>query len=256
MSRIFQPNTKIQLTNVSIVRLKKGGKRFEIACYKNKVSEWRSGVEKDLSEVLQIEQIFTNVSKGQVANQEDLVKQFKTDDTEKIMMEILRKGEQQVSQKERGHKLDEISRDIATIIAEKCVNPNTKRAYTVNIIEKAISDLHYSVNPNKSTKQQALDVIKQLQAKNLIPIERAQMRVRLTLNDKDYKRIEDSLMPLITSIEDKDFAGQLEIVALIDPGQFRNIDQLLQKELKGRYSLELLNLRETHDETDWVQTFS
>lgn len=28
----------------AVVRLKKGGKRFEIACYKNKVLEWRNGV--------------------------------------------------------------------------------------------------------------------------------------------------------------------------------------------------------------------
>jgi ribosome maturation protein SDO1 len=33
-----------RLTNVSIVRLRKGGKRFEVACYKNKVMEWRSNV--------------------------------------------------------------------------------------------------------------------------------------------------------------------------------------------------------------------
>ena len=35
---------QVRLTNVSIVRLKKGGKRFEIACYKNKVLEWRNNV--------------------------------------------------------------------------------------------------------------------------------------------------------------------------------------------------------------------
>jgi hypothetical protein len=34
---VFQPSNQIKLTNVSIVRLKKAGKRFEIACYKNKV---------------------------------------------------------------------------------------------------------------------------------------------------------------------------------------------------------------------------
>lgn len=33
-----------RLTNVSIVRLRKGGKRFELACYKNKVMEWRNNV--------------------------------------------------------------------------------------------------------------------------------------------------------------------------------------------------------------------
>ena len=41
---IFQPSNQIRLTNVSVVRLKKGGKRFELACYKNKIMEWRNGV--------------------------------------------------------------------------------------------------------------------------------------------------------------------------------------------------------------------
>lgn len=32
------------MTNVAIVRLKKKGIRFEVACYKNKVVNWRNGV--------------------------------------------------------------------------------------------------------------------------------------------------------------------------------------------------------------------
>ena len=45
MSRkITTPVNQIRLTNVAIVRLKKGGKRFEIATYPNKVTEWRQGV--------------------------------------------------------------------------------------------------------------------------------------------------------------------------------------------------------------------
>lgn len=79
---------QIKLTNVSVVRLRKGGKRFEIACYKNKVREWRSGVEKDLDEVVQIENVFLNVSKGQVAPQEDLQKAFGTTDREKVTLEV------------------------------------------------------------------------------------------------------------------------------------------------------------------------
>ena len=46
-------------------------------------------------------------------------------------------------------------RDIATIIADKCVNPDTKRPYTVTLIESAMKDLHISVNLSKNAKQQA-----------------------------------------------------------------------------------------------------
>lgn len=48
---------------MAVVRLNKTGKRFEIACYRNKVVNWRNRVETDLDEVLQIESVFENVSK-------------------------------------------------------------------------------------------------------------------------------------------------------------------------------------------------
>ena len=77
-----------RLTNVSIVRLKKGGKRFEIACYKNKVQEWRTGVETNIDDVLQIANVFINVSKGEVAKSEDLKKAFNTTDVNAIVKEV------------------------------------------------------------------------------------------------------------------------------------------------------------------------
>ncbi|MED6235588.1 hypothetical protein ATANTOWER_029634 [Ataeniobius toweri] len=151
---IFTPTNQIRLTNVAVVRMKKGGKRFEIACYKNKVMSWRSAAEKDLDEVLQTHSVFVNVSKGQMAKKEDLLKAFGSDDQTEICKQILAKGELQVSEKERQSQLETMFRDIASIVAEKCVNPDTKRPYTVSLIERAMKDIHYSVKPSKSTKQQ------------------------------------------------------------------------------------------------------
>lgn len=71
-----------------------------------------------------------------------------------VCSQILAKGELQVSDKERQSQLEQMFRDIATIVAEKCVNPETKRPYTVSLIERAMKDIHYSVKANKSTKQQ------------------------------------------------------------------------------------------------------
>ena len=59
--------TQVPLTNIAVVRLKRGGKRFEIACYKNKVVNWRNGVEKDIDEVLQMDRVFKDVIKGYYA---------------------------------------------------------------------------------------------------------------------------------------------------------------------------------------------
>lgn len=85
---INQPANVIKLTNVSVVRYKRSGKRFEVACYKNKVREWRTGVETDLDEVLQIKSIFVNVSKGQTASKEDVEKAFPGLDTDQALLEV------------------------------------------------------------------------------------------------------------------------------------------------------------------------
>ncbi|KAJ3215216.1 hypothetical protein HDU67_000703 [Dinochytrium kinnereticum] len=240
---IFTPSNQHRLTNVSVVRLKKGGKRFEIACYKNKVMEWRSNVETNIDEVLQTHTVYMNVSKGQTAKVEDLNLAFKTTDVEKILLEILKKGELQVGEKERSAMIETNLKDIATTVAEKCINPETKRPYTVTMIEKAMSDLHFSINPNKNTKQQALDVIKQLQEKQVIPITRAQMRLRLLIPAKDGKRIKDRIMALVAEVQDEDWGEEYELICLTDPGNFRTLNDLISAETKGKGTLEVLNVR-------------
>ncbi|KAG8624712.1 hypothetical protein KVT40_007779 [Elsinoe batatas] len=211
-AQINQPSNQIRLTNVSLVRMKKGKKRYEIACYKNKVLEWRSGVETDLDNVLQIPNVFTNVSKGAVAPKEDLTKSFgaKTS-VDDIILEILNKGELQVGEKERHAQLERVHNEVVDIVAGKLVDPRSKRVYTTGMIEKALDQLSSAgghaekgkqeggsgtATPNgeevrdkpkwtgvvttKSAKSQALDAMKALIAHQVIPVARARMRLRVT----------------------------------------------------------------------------
>jgi ribosome maturation protein SDO1 len=138
---IIKPSNQIKLTNVSLVRLKKGKKRFEIACYKNKVLEYRSGIETDLDNVLQIPSIFLNVSKGQTAPREDLTKAFGDKSMDDMILEILKKGELQVGEKERNAQLERVHNEVIDIVAGKLVDPGSKRVYTTGMIEKALDQL-------------------------------------------------------------------------------------------------------------------
>lgn len=73
---LFTPQNQQKLTNVAIVRYKKAGLKFEIACYKNKLQDYRNNSSTELSEVLQSDLIFSNVAKGLVSRNEDLKKAF------------------------------------------------------------------------------------------------------------------------------------------------------------------------------------
>merc|ERR1711997_731206 len=223
MSRINTPTNQKLLTNVAVVRAKKNGKRFEIAAYKNKVLSWRQGVEKDIDEVLQSHTVFLNVSKGQVAKKEDLIKCYETTDATQICKEILTKGELRVSDKERQAEREALFKEVATTITEKCVNPETKHPYPVSMIEKAMKECHIAVKPNRSAKQQALETVGKLKAQ--IPIERAQMRIRILLPVKDSKKFQSTLKKLnlavTTESEEKNEDDTISLVLLIDPGNYR-----------------------------------
>ncbi|KAL1844380.1 hypothetical protein VTJ49DRAFT_59 [Mycothermus thermophilus] len=152
---IQQPSNQIKLTNVSLVRLKKGKKRFEIACYKNKVLEWRSGIETDLDNVLQIPNVFLNVSKGQTAPSAELAKAFGKDASlDDIILEILKKGEMQVGEKERTAQLERVHNEVVSIVASKLVDPRTKRVYTPGMIEKALDMLSSMAHQQQQQQQQ------------------------------------------------------------------------------------------------------
>ena len=55
------------------------------------------------------------------------------------------------------------------------------------MIEKAMKECHISVKPNKSAKQQSLETIVKL--REHLPIQRAQMRVRVTVPLKENKAV-------------------------------------------------------------------
>jgi ribosome maturation protein SDO1 len=72
--------------------------------------------------------------------------------------QILNKGELQVGEKEREHDLTSLRKEIATLVAEKCVDPATQAPYSVSIVEKAMLEAGYSVKANKTAKSQVCDL--------------------------------------------------------------------------------------------------
>lgn len=202
--------------------------------------------EKDIDEVLQTHTVFLNVSKGQVAKKEDLLKAFGKDDQTEICKEILAKGELQVSDKERQSQTEQLFKDIATTVAGICLNPELKRPYPVTIIEKAMKDVHYSVKINQSAKQQALQVVKLLKEKESIPIERAKMRLKVNFKGKPAKKLKEKISKIegVEMENEEREEDNITLVFLVDPGHFKDIDGMVQAESKGSALLEVLSYKE------------
>ncbi|QHS74768.1 guanine nucleotide exchange factor SDO1 [Saccharomyces paradoxus] len=230
---INQPSGQIKLTNVSLVRLKKARKRFEVACYQNKVQDYRKGIEKDLDEVLQIHQVFMNVSKGLVANKEDLQKCFGTTNIDEVIEEIMHKGEIQLSEKERQLMLNKVNNEMLTIVSAKCINPVSKKRYPPTMIHKALQELKFSPVINKPAKLQALEAIKLLVSKQIIPIVRAKMKVKVVVSEPSKQsELIEKISRLITSSPGESTNSDSDpwaCIGLIDPVNYRDLMTLCDK---------------------------
>ena len=60
----------------------------------------------------------------------------------------------------------------------------------------------------------ALEVIRQIKDAGVMPIDRAQMRIKLTLPQKVAKQVLEKLKPSFKSVESEEWQGDLEIVSI------------------------------------------
>ena len=196
---------------------------------------YRQGIETDLSEVLQTDRVFTNVSKGEFAKSSDLKKGFGTTNEEEVCRLILQKGQIQVSDMERSAYLESTIREVAVMITEKCTNPQSNRPYTVETIRNAMKEAEFNVHPTKNVKQQFLECVKLLKSKNVIPLERARMHLCAIVSSEEEENVKRDLMEagvhLIPSSCDNSTnknLGEVKLDFLMDPSLYRKVDDIIK----------------------------
>uniref|UniRef100_A0A8C9GEI3 Ribosome maturation protein SBDS n=1 Tax=Piliocolobus tephrosceles TaxID=591936 RepID=A0A8C9GEI3_9PRIM len=183
MGALFQPINQVKFTNVAVVKYKYKGKKFEIACYKNKIIDWKNGVELNIDDVLQSHLIFTNISKGEIAKKSELTSCFNSNDNYEICKTILEKGTLQISNKERTVMKDKVYKDVIEILHEMSVNPQTGYPLSTNMIESIVKNIGYSINLDDSAKKQALKLFDVLSKEYKDVIQRAFMRIQIICDD-------------------------------------------------------------------------
>ncbi|OII73763.1 uncharacterized protein cubi_03561 [Cryptosporidium ubiquitum] len=254
---LFQPSNQIKLTNVAVVRFKSHGKRFEVACYKNKILNWRSGVEWDLDEVLQIRSVFTNVSKGQVARTDDLNIVFGTNNIDHICKVILSRGEIQVSETERSYMLDKQYTDICHMLSKMTINPKNNLPLSVKMIESELKKSGFSVSLNKTTKEQALKAFDVLKKRIPDQIERAKMMLKLSVDIMNKQNIIEKLNEFnVSSISSEEKNNIYTITFLCEPRYYREIDQLDCKLLLLDSNVKIMDKNSSFDNVEVIQSES
>ena len=81
------------------------------------------------------------------------------------------------------------------------------------MVEKAMTELGYSVKADKPAKAQALELIKKIQEAEVLPMRRSRMRIRVTMPSKDAKRIGGRVKEE-GEVEEEDAGEEWEVVSL------------------------------------------
>ncbi|MCO5607258.1 hypothetical protein L7F22_061451 [Adiantum nelumboides] len=163
----------------------------------------------------------------------------------RILSQILEKGELQVSGRERDVHLSSQFRDIATIVMQKTVNSQTQRPYTISMIERLMREVHFALEPNQSSKKQALELIKELEKQ--FPIVRAKMRLQLLVPSDQGSQLTQKLNEWNSLIEQTDGSSNIfKVVCQIDPGHFRECDAFV-RDSSGKLEVMAMSVQKEGD---------
>lgn len=191
---------------------------------------------------MQIDEIFSNATQGEICPNSVLKKQFKGMDKETILKHILENGEIQISEKEREVLIESKFKEMVFIISQKIIHPQTKRPFPLEVIEDAVKSLGVAVRTNDSSKKQAIETIKQLKRK--FWVERAPMKIRVTVDKAktqlcvaEFKTYSQEVN-VITEGEEK---SQIEIV--INPSLSREVSEFVSDEMGGVFEIIDQNLQ-------------
>lgn len=119
----------------------------------------------------------------------------------------------QVSEKERELLLQNLRKELISIVAGRIVHPDTNRLFPQQTIEEAIEELGFDVKINDSAKKQANFLIKEL-AKRYV-IKKADMEIKVSIREEWVSTGVDAGEDIIVAEsknpdEEGDDAGEME----------------------------------------------
>ena len=160
-------------------RLSVEGDRFEILVKPEEALNFRMGKQVAVTQLLVIEEIYSDANKGTRASIEKLQKAFGTTDAVKIADEILRRGELQLTTDQRRQLVEDKRKQIVAFLARHCIDPRTGTPHPPLRIEQALSQIRISIDPFRSAEEQAKTIIDDLRP--IIPLKMEQMRVAVKI---------------------------------------------------------------------------
>jgi ribosome maturation protein SDO1 len=162
----------------SEARITRNGKKFEILVESEAAYEYKRGTG-NITDVLVVEEVFTNARKGERAAEKDLEEAFGTTDIKRIAEEIIRRGTINISTEYRNKLLEQKKKQVIDIIRTKAYNPKDNLPLPPARIENAMEEAKIKIDIFKSAEEQAKEIVEELS--KIIPISMKSLTIALQI---------------------------------------------------------------------------
>ncbi|HYB44922.1 MAG TPA: ribosome assembly factor SBDS [Nitrososphaerales archaeon] len=159
------------------VRLVIEGQHFEILVNPDAALSFKQGKNVEPSNVIVIDEVYADSNKGLRVGTEKLKKYFETDNESKAALEVLKRGELNLTQEQRKRLTEEKRKAIVAIISKNYVDPRTSLPHPPTRIEQAMEEARVSVDPFQDANEQTKGVLEKL--RTILPLKSEKVKLQV-----------------------------------------------------------------------------
>jgi len=166
-----------EASKFTTVRLTIEGNHFEVLVNPDAALAFKQGKNVEPSNVIVIDEVYADSNKGLRVGTEKLKKYFETDDESKAALEVLKRGELNLTQEQRKRLTEEKRKAIVAIISKNFVDPRTSLPHPPTRIEQAMEEARVTVDPFQDANEQTKTVLEKL--RTILPMKSEKVRLQV-----------------------------------------------------------------------------
>ncbi len=223
---------------ITIARLKKFGKTFEISIDPEQALRYKKGELHDLGEVLHADRIFLDAKKGLVASHSDLEQAFKTSDANKIADVIIKEGEIQFTADHRQQEREEKRKKLIYLIHKQAIDARTGFPIPSERIEAALEQAKVHLDDHKTVEEQFDTIITKLRP--ILPIKIEQKRLSILIPAIHAGKAQSTLRAVGIQKEDWKSDGSWEVIIEVPAGLLQEFIDKVNAVTHGQAIIKIL----------------
>ena len=174
----FKPRNK-ESSKFTTVKLTVDGEHYEILVSPDSALSFKQGRDVEPSSVIAVDEVYSDANKGLRASSEKLKLHFGTNDHSKAAVEVLKRGQLNLTQEQRKRLTEEKRRAVVALISKNFVDPRTTLPHPPMRIEQAMLEARVSIDPFQDANEQMKTTVEALRTILPLKSEKVKLQVRV-----------------------------------------------------------------------------